>query len=71
MNAGKLLMLAGLGLFLAGLVMTYWPGLFSWFGRLPGDIRVEGRSGFLFIPVMSMILVSVVLTLLINLFFRK
>ena len=44
------------------------PGLFSWFGKLPGDIRVDSERGRVFIPITSMIVVSVVLTLLLNLF---
>ncbi len=71
MNTPKILMLVGAALFFLGLVLAYWPGLFGWFGRLPGDIRIEGENRYLFIPITSMIVVSAVLTLLVNLFFRK
>lgn len=47
-------------------VAVYYGG-FSWFGRLPGDIRYEGERTRVFIPVTSMIVTSVVLTLLANL----
>ena len=41
-----------------------WLGALTWFGRLPGDIRVE-RPGFRFYaPIVSMLLVSLVLTAL-------
>ena len=43
-------------------------------GRLPGDIRIEGENGSFYFPIASSILVSVVLTVVINLimrFFRK
>ena len=50
---------------LLGLVV-YWGG-FSWFGRLPGDIRYESDSTRIYFPITSMILVSLVLTLLANL----
>ena len=60
---GKLLVL--IGLLLATFGAFLWLGgssLFSWFGRLPGDIRIE-RPGFRFYaPLMSMLLVSVVLS---------
>jgi hypothetical protein len=49
---------------LLGLVV-YWGG-FSWFGRLPGDIRYETDSTRIYFPITSMILVSLVLTLLAN-----
>ncbi|WP_444905690.1 DUF2905 domain-containing protein [Microbulbifer sp. SSSA008] len=55
---------------LVGVLLHFSPGLFSWFGRLPGDIRVEsGRTRFYF-PIVSMIIVSLVLSLLVNLFRR-
>jgi hypothetical protein len=40
---------------------------FGWFGRLPGDVRHEGERARVFVPVTSMIVVSVVLTVVINL----
>jgi hypothetical protein len=64
------LILAGLLLFAAGVVLRYAPGLLSWFGRLPGDIRIDSASGKIFIPVTSMLVVSVVLSLLIT-FLRR
>lgn len=37
-------------------------GLFSWFGRLPGDIRIEGENTRIYFPITSMVLVSLVLS---------
>jgi hypothetical protein len=62
--------LAGLLLLVVGVVLHFAPGILSWFGRLPGDIRIERERGRFFFPVTSMIVVSVLLTLLINLFRR-
>ncbi len=42
-------------------------GWFGWFGRLPGDIRIVSDSTRIYIPVTSMLVVSVVLSLLLNL----
>lgn len=67
---GKGLIFLGLILAIIGLVLVYAPGLLSWFGKLPGDIRVESGRGGLFVPVTSMIVLSVVLTLLVNLLGR-
>ena len=39
-------------------------------GRLPGDIRIEGGNGSFYFPVTSSILVSVVLTILLNIISR-
>jgi Protein of unknown function (DUF2905) len=41
MTPGKLFILIGSGLVLIGLILTFAPSLFGWFGRLPGDIRIE------------------------------
>ncbi|HLS40422.1 MAG TPA: DUF2905 domain-containing protein [Ornithinicoccus sp.] len=65
---GPVLVVIGLLVVLVGVLA--WVGGLSWFGRLPGDIRVE-REGFrLYIPLVSMLLVSVVLSLLFTLFRR-
>ena len=50
---------------IAGLIV--WAGGFAWFGRLPGDLRVERPGMKVYFPFTSMLLVSAVLTLLANL----
>jgi hypothetical protein len=62
---GLVLVAVGLGIVLLGLLV--WSGALSWFGRLPGDIRIERDNLRVYVPITSMILVSIVLTLLINL----
>ncbi|MDD4905140.1 MAG: DUF2905 domain-containing protein [Methylobacter tundripaludum] len=71
MTLGKLLTAMGVILVVIGLVVSYAPWLISWFGRLPGDIRIENKQRFVFIPITSMLIVSIILTLIVNLFFRK
>lgn len=68
---GKTLIVLGILLVAAGLVFVYAPWLVSWFGRLPGDIRIERESGSVFIPITSMVIVSVVVSLVLNIFFRQ
>ena len=64
------LILAGVVLLVVGLLLHYAPGWLGWFGRLPGDIRIETGRGKLFFPITSLLIVSLVLTLLVNLFRR-
>jgi len=71
MTLGKLLASIGFILFVTGLVMHYAPWLVNWFGKLPGDIRIDGENKQVFIPLTSMFIISIVLTVIINLFFRK
>lgn len=62
---GKIIVVLGLLLVVLGLFLWLGGGSWlSWFGRLPGDIRVE-RPGFRFYaPIVSMLLVSLLLSLL-------
>ncbi|NPA46273.1 MAG: DUF2905 domain-containing protein [Chlorobi bacterium] len=58
--------LIGTGLFIALMGVLLWisGNLFSWFGKLPGDIRIERENFVFYAPITSMILVSIVLNLI-------
>jgi hypothetical protein len=62
-SLGPTLVVAGLAVVIIGLLA--WGGLLSWFGRLPGDIRVERPTMRVYAPLTSMLLVSIVLSLII------
>lgn len=67
-SIGLLVVVLGIGAIVVGvLIMT---GAFSWFGRLPGDVRIETGGSRIYIPLVSMILVSIVLTVVLNLLGR-
>ena len=65
---GKTLILIGLVLVALGVLWMYFPKALSWFGHLPGDIRHKSENTTVFVPITSMIVVSVVLSLLARLF---
>jgi len=67
-TAGLLFVVAGAALVVVGLLVL--SGGFSWFGRLPGDIRIERGQVRVYVPLVSMLLVSLVLTLVVNLLRR-
>ncbi len=71
METGKLFIIIGIAIILIGLVISYAPWLLNWFGKLPGDIKIETERSSIFIPITSMIVVSIILSLILNLFFRK
>jgi len=59
--------IAGAILILIGLILWFAPSVVNWFGKLPGDIRIEKENSKVFIPITSMIITSIVLTIIINL----
>ena len=70
----RYLMLGGIALFLIGGGIYLAAKFGIPLGRLPGDIRIEGENGGFYFPITSSILVSVILTIVVNLmirFFRK
>ncbi len=67
MELGRWLIAVGLLLVLMGLLLLFLPRAFAWFGHLPGDIRIERDGVFIFIPITSMLVVSVLFSLFLNL----
>ena len=67
---GKYLIIIGLLVAGLGLILTYAPGMLKWFGHLPGDIHYKGEHSSIFIPITSMIIISLVITIILNLFNR-
>lgn len=65
---GLLIVALGLGAVVIGLLVA--AGGFQWFGRLPGDIRYKGEHTRVYVPITSMIIVSVVLTVILSLLSR-
>jgi hypothetical protein len=61
-SVGSVLVTLGIGLIIVGLLVSL--GGFGWFGRLPGDIRIERETVRVYIPFASMIVISIVLNLM-------
>ena len=59
-SAGVVVIAIGVLIVVGGLLML--SGALSWLGRLPGDIRVEGENVKVYIPIVSMVLVSVLIS---------
>jgi len=62
--------LIGAGLVLVAVGLLVWSGGLSWFGRLPGDIRIERDSVRIYVPLVSMLVASVALSVVLYLFRR-
>lgn len=63
----KYIIIAGVLIVIAGVLLYFIPGMFKWFGRLPGDINYSKGNTRVVFPITTMIIVSVVLTIVINL----
>jgi hypothetical protein len=68
---GRLLINAGILLVVIGLVVILGERMGIRLGRLPGDIRIEGRRGGFYFPIMTCLLISAVLSLVAWLFNRR
>lgn len=65
---GRILIGVGIAVVVLGVLVQV--GALRWFGNLPGDIHFEGDNSRVFVPITSMIVVSIVLSVLLNLFGR-
>ncbi|HXN03944.1 MAG TPA: DUF2905 domain-containing protein [Candidatus Acidoferrum sp.] len=69
-DVGKLLIIVGGFIVIVGLFLTL--GLrIPYLGKLPGDISIERGNVHFYFPIVTGLLLSLVLTLLLNLFFRR
>lgn len=68
---GKYIILIGAALVLIGAIVYFFGDKFDWLGRLPGDVRIEGKDGGgFYFPIVTCIVVSVILNLIIVLIRR-
>jgi hypothetical protein len=63
---GKYIILIGVTIIIVGVVIYFFHNYFKWFGKLPGDIRIEKENFKFYFPVVTMIIVSLLATILIN-----
>jgi uncharacterized membrane protein len=67
-ETGKIIISIGVGILLIGLVAYFWGHHLRFLGNLPGDIKIERDNFRLYIPITTMILISIVINLIIRLF---
>ena len=71
MGIGRTLIVLGVVHVVAGALFTLGDKLPLRFGRLPGDIRIEGRGGGFYFPIVTCLLISAVLSIAAWLFSRR
>ena len=67
-QTGKYILIAGIFIVLVGIVIYFFHDYLKWIGKLPGDIRIERGNFRFYFPLATMIIVSLLITLLINIF---
>jgi hypothetical protein len=69
-QTGKYILIAGLVVVAAGILIYFFHDYFKWIGRLPGDIRIEKENFKLYFPLTTMIIFSLAITIIIQIFKR-
>ncbi len=59
---GKSIILIGIFIVIAGVIIWLWGGKLRWLGKLPGDIRIEKENFGFYMPITTMIIISVVIS---------
>ncbi len=62
---GKIIIFIGSLLLIFGVLIYFWGDKFSWFGKLPGDIRIEKTNFKIYFPITTMLIISLLLNLII------
>jgi hypothetical protein len=70
LTIARFLMLAGIGLFLVGGVVYLMGRLGVNLFNLPGDIRLQGNNLTCLVPITSMIVISILLSVILSLALR-
>lgn len=65
-QTGKYILIAGLFIVLAVILIYFFHDYFKWIGKLPGDIRIEKGNFHFYFPLATMIVISVVITIIVN-----
>lgn len=70
-SLGRLLLVAGLVIAALGVLLLIAQRFGVPLGRLPGDIVYRGRHTTVYFPLVTMLVLSLLATLILNLFFRR
>ena len=69
-DLGRFLIVLGAAAILIGVLLVLVPRL-PWLGRLPGDILIRRGTFTFYFPLVTCLVVSIILTLILNLFWRR
>ena len=67
---GKVLIISGIVILTVGVFLVFFSDKIKWFGNLPLDFSYKSDSTRFYAPIGSMILLSVILSIVANIFYR-
>ena len=67
---GRLLMIIGIIITIAGATLWIAGRYLPWLGNLPGDIRYKSDNVRVYFPLATMILISIISTIILNILVR-
>ncbi len=70
MSISKLLIISGICLLIAGILIYFFENKLNWFGNLPLDYKYKSDNTKIYAPIGSMFLVSIILSIIINFFYK-
>ena len=63
-GTGKIIIIIGVVIVMAGVLVYFFHDKLNWIGRLPGDVRIEKGNFRFYFPITTMIVLSLLLTLI-------
>jgi tellurite resistance protein TehA-like permease len=69
-QTGKCIILAGICILIAGILVYFFHDYFKWLGKLPGDIRIEKQNYRFYFPIVTMLVISIAITVIIQIIKR-
>ena len=64
----KILIGIGVVLILIGIIWLIFPSAFSWISNMPGDIKHKSGNTSIYFPIVTMVIISIIATVVLNLF---
>jgi len=69
-QTGKYIIIVGASIVVIGLLVYFFHNKLNWFGKLPGDIRIERENVRFYFPIVTMLVLSLLLTIIVNILRR-
>ena len=69
-QTGKYIIITGVFILIIGILVYFFYDYFKWLGKLPGDIRIEKQNYQFYFPIVTMLVISIAVTVIVNILKR-